>query len=47
MNFKIVACGKGQFKCENHNLCIPREKQCDTYFDCPDSSDEQKCCKDY
>lgn len=38
-------CNKGYIQCENHTICVPRNKICDGNSDCPDKSDEMKCGK--
>ena len=40
-----VSCSWMEFKCLKDNICITIDKKCDGEFNCPDSSDEDGCCK--
>ena len=46
-NMRIVdmlECTDDELRC-NSGQCIPREKWCNYFIDCPDTSDEQTCGK--
>ena len=36
-------CTPDEFQCRRSKACIPREKKCDSLFDCSDHSDELDC----
>lgn len=41
--FNLVVCQDDGFKCEDNNVCIPRQWLCDSNWDCQDGSDERNC----
>lgn len=41
---QIEDCKPTEMKCLANNTCIPKEKFCDKFIDCADSSDEPTTC---
>lgn len=39
----IGTCRVGELRCQNGELCVPREKVCDGVRDCDDGLDEYVC----
>ena len=42
----IAKCKRGQFRCDM-GRCINKTQKCDGKSDCPDESDETRCCESF
>ncbi|GJQ82117.1 hypothetical protein Trydic_g15904 [Trypoxylus dichotomus] len=42
-NFAFKTCEENQFKCTGEDMCIEKQRKCNTVFDCKDHSDEVNC----